>query len=63
MTAGTISPRQPAEAIERWLREKVVPAARALKADPSRARSIEQVRENLARRRAEQAAKEGRNDF
>jgi hypothetical protein len=52
MTAGTVRPRQPAEAIETWLREKVVPAACALKADPSRARSIEQVRERLAEKRA-----------
>ena len=39
-------------AVERWLREEVVPAARALKADPGRARTVAQVREHLARRRA-----------
>jgi putative addiction module CopG family antidote len=38
-------------AVERWLREEVVPAARALKADPGRARTVAQVREHLARRR------------
>ena len=39
------------KAIEKWLREQVVPAARALNADPSRARSVAQVRERLARNR------------
>lgn len=39
------------KAIEKWLREQVVPAARALKADPSRALTVAQVRERLARQR------------
>ncbi|RQS59085.1 type II toxin-antitoxin system ParD family antitoxin [Burkholderia sp. Bp8963] len=38
-------------AVEAWLRETVVPAAQALKADPSQALTPEQVREHLARRR------------
>lgn len=40
------------KAVEKWLREEVVPAARALKADPGRARTVTQVREHLERRRA-----------
>ena len=35
-------------ATEDWLRQKVVPAYDALKADPSRGRSISEVRESLA---------------
>jgi putative addiction module CopG family antidote len=38
-------------AIEKWLRETVVPAAEALQADPSQALSVAEVRERLARRR------------
>ena len=38
-------------AVETWLREKVVPAAVELEADPSKALSLEQVREHLAQRR------------
>lgn len=38
-------------AIEAWLRDEVVPAAMALKADPSRALSTEQVREHLKAKR------------
>lgn len=38
-------------AMETWLREQVVPAAQALKADPGRALSVSQVREQLATRR------------
>ncbi|MDH5821978.1 type II toxin-antitoxin system ParD family antitoxin [Luteimonas sp. RD2P54] len=38
-------------AVEAWLREQVVPAALALKADPARALSVDQVRERLATRR------------
>ena len=34
--------------VENWLLEQVVPAYDALKADPSRAVSIEQVRARLA---------------
>jgi antitoxin ParD1/3/4 len=36
------------KAVENWLLEQVVPAYDALKADPSRAVSIEQVRARLA---------------
>ena len=35
-------------AAEDWLRQKVAPAYDALKADPSRGRAIDQVRESLA---------------
>jgi putative addiction module CopG family antidote len=35
-------------AAEDWLRQRVAPAYDALKADPSRARSVEQIRESLA---------------
>ena len=35
-------------AVERWLREQVAPAYDALKADPSRAVTVAQVRERLA---------------
>ena len=38
-------------AVEAWLREQVVPAAQALKAEPGRALSADQVREQLAARR------------
>jgi putative addiction module CopG family antidote len=46
-------------AIETWLREQVVPAAEALKADPSRALSVDQVREHLAKKRQQRAATKG----
>lgn len=39
------------KAVEAWLREQVVPAAQALKAEPGRALTAGQVRENLAQRR------------
>ncbi|KPA91777.1 putative transcriptional regulators containing the CopG/Arc/MetJ DNA-binding domain [Pseudomonas asplenii] len=38
-------------AMEEWLRNQVVPAAVALKDDPDRALSTDQVREHLAARR------------
>lgn len=38
-------------AVESWLREQVVPAAEALKADPARALTADQVREHLAKKR------------
>ena len=38
-------------AVESWLREQVVPAAEALKADPGRALTVGQVREHLAKKR------------
>lgn len=43
------------QAIEKWLREQVVPAAVALDAHPSRARTPKQVRERLAQRRQARA--------
>ena len=43
------------KAVEQWLREQVVPAARALKSEPGRARSASQVRARLAQRRAPKA--------
>lgn len=38
-------------AMEAWLREQVIPAAEALKADPESALSADQVRERLAIKR------------
>jgi|GEM_PF-2525150 len=43
------------EAFERWLREEVVPAYDALKADPSQALTAAQVRAHLAQVAAEHA--------
>jgi len=43
------------EALERWLREVVAPASDALKADPSRALTVAQVRAHLAQPAAEHA--------
>lgn len=42
-------------AMEVWLREQVVPAAQALKADPERALSVGQAREQLAEKRRRRA--------
>lgn len=42
-------------AIEAWLREQVVPAAQALKANPGRALSVEQARAQLAEKRRRRA--------
>ncbi|KLJ01113.1 type II toxin-antitoxin system ParD family antitoxin [Luteimonas sp. FCS-9] len=42
-------------AMEAWLREQVVPAAQALKADPGRAMSAGQAREQLAEKRRRRA--------
>jgi len=63
--ANTRSTRQPLpvhamqnsddEALERWLREEVAPACAALKADPSRALTVAQVRAHLAQIAAEHA--------
>jgi antitoxin ParD1/3/4 len=39
-------------AVETWLREHVVPAAQALKRDPGRALSVDQVRDQLVARRS-----------
>jgi putative addiction module CopG family antidote len=41
------------QAIEKWLRETVVPEAVAMRADPNRGLCLEQVREHLAKRRKE----------
>jgi putative addiction module CopG family antidote len=38
-------------AIEAWLRDEVVPAAEALRAEPARALTAEQVRAHLAKKR------------
>jgi putative addiction module CopG family antidote len=35
-------------AVENWLREEVVPAYQAIKADPSRGRTAEEIRARLA---------------
>ena len=43
------------KALEAWLREEVVQAHDALRADPSRARSIDQVRASLAAERSKGA--------
>ncbi len=40
-------------AVESWLREQVVPAAEALKADPDSALSGDQIRDHLATKRAD----------
>ena len=42
-------------AMEAWLREQVVPAAQALKANPGRALSVGQAREQLAEKRRRRA--------
>lgn len=39
------------QAVEKWLRDTVVPAAEALRADPGRALTADQVREHLAKQR------------
>lgn len=39
-------------AIEAWLRDEVVPAAEALRAEPARALTPEQVRAHLAKKRS-----------
>ena len=36
------------EAVERWLKQEVVPALKAIKANPSRGRTAAQVRASLA---------------
>lgn len=43
------------KAVERWLRDQVVPAAQALKAKPERALTVSQVRERQAQRRKPKA--------
>lgn len=50
------------QALEHWLRTEVVAAYDELKADPSRALSVDQVRQHLAekRRRASSTGKSGR---
>jgi antitoxin ParD1/3/4 len=40
------------KAVESWLRDQVVPAAEALRDDPSRGVSIDQVRKHLTQKRA-----------
>lgn len=42
-------------AIEAWLRDEVVPAAEALRADSARALTPEQVRAHLAKKRSDAA--------
>jgi antitoxin ParD1/3/4 len=44
-------------AVEHWLRNEVVPAFQALKADPSRGTSIDQTRTALVERHAARLAK------
>ncbi len=44
-------------AVEHWLREQVAPAYDALKADPSRAVSVDQVRATLATEREKLTSK------
>lgn len=43
--------RERDRAVESWLRNEVVPAAQALRDDPSRALSVEQVRADLKKSR------------
>lgn len=45
------------KALEAWLRKQVVPAARAMEAEPGRARTVEQVRARLTRERKAREAK------
>lgn len=45
------------KAVEAWLREQVVPAAQALKANPGRGRTVEQVRGHLTQARKARKAK------
>jgi putative addiction module CopG family antidote len=44
------------KAVDHWLRNDVVPAYTALKADPSRGLALEDVRKGLAERHASQPA-------
>jgi len=44
--------RERDRAVEAWFREQVVPAARALRDDPARALSADQVRAELKKSRA-----------
>lgn len=44
-------------AVDEWLREQVIPAAQALKANPGRALSTGQVREHLAAKRRSRTGK------
>ncbi|TCG04237.1 CopG family transcriptional regulator [Paraburkholderia steynii] len=44
--------RERDRAIEAWLREQVVPAAKALREDPERGLSVEEVRAELRKSRA-----------
>ena len=46
--------RERDRAIEAWLRNEVVPAAQALRNDPSRALSVDQVRAELKKSRTRQ---------
>ena len=39
------------QAVEKWLRDTVVPAAEALRADPGQALTADEVREHLVKRR------------
>ncbi len=39
------------QAVEKWLRDTVVPAAEALRADPGQALTADQVREHLVKRK------------
>ena len=40
------------DTIDAWLRDEVVPAAKALRADPTRALTPEQLRAHLAKKRS-----------
>jgi antitoxin ParD1/3/4 len=46
--------------VERWLRQDVVPVAKAMDADPSRGIPIEQVRKNLEAHHAQRMKKAAR---
>lgn len=49
MSSAQRKPEHVGHNVESWLRETVVPALDALKADPSRGRTPRQVRERLQR--------------
>ena len=48
---GLRAPLARDQAVEKWLRDTVVPAAKALRADPGQALTADQVREHLVKRR------------
>ncbi len=56
---GLLALQQHDEAVEVWLRDEVVPAYDAMKADPTRAISVEEIRARLAEEHDRRARKSG----